>query len=93
MHGNIVPLYVELSINCYSNGVSRYNENSKWKMGLDISDDKEWMEMYKKIWQETEEQLNVSLEIVVRKDTCIIPKLITWEGKFKPISMDRYVFW
>ena len=37
-------------------------------MGLDISDNEERMKMYKSIWKETEEQLNVSLESVVRKD-------------------------
>ena len=39
---------------------------------LDISDDKEWMEMYKSIWKETEEQ-NVAVESVVRKDAYINP--------------------
>ena len=33
--------------------------------------------------EETEEQLNVPLEIVVRKDAYISPKLITWRGQFK----------
>ena len=28
MDGSIIPLYVKLPINCYSNGVIRYNENS-----------------------------------------------------------------
>ena len=42
-------------------------------MRLDISDDKEWMEMYKIIRKESEEQLNVSLESVVRKDGYINP--------------------
>ena len=68
MDGNIVPLYVKSPINYYSNGVNRYNKSSMWKMGLDISDNEERMKMYKSIWKETEEQLNVSLESVVRKD-------------------------
>ena len=33
--------------------------------------------------EETEEQLNVPLEIVVRKDAYISPKRITWRGQFK----------
>ena len=28
MDGSIIPLYVKLPINCYSNGIIRYNENS-----------------------------------------------------------------
>ena len=39
--------------------------------------------MYKSIWKETEEQLNVSLESPVRKYTYINPKLTTWGGQFK----------
>ena len=65
----IVPLYVKSPVNCYSNEVNRYNESSTWKMRLDISDNEERMKMYKSIWKGTEEQLNVSLESVVRKDT------------------------
>ena len=37
-------------------------------MGLDISCDKEWMEMQKATWKKIEQQLNDSLERVVRKD-------------------------
>ena len=33
--------------------------------------------------EEIEEQLNVPLEIVVRKDAYISPKLIIWRGQFK----------
>ena len=83
IYGNIVPLYVKSPIDCYTNGVSRYNENSTWKMGLDISGNKEWMEMYKLIWGKTEKQFNGSLENVVRKDAYINQKLITWGGQFK----------
>ena len=81
MDGSIILLYVKLPITCYSNGVNRYNKNSTWKMRLDISDDKEWIEMYKSIWKETEEQLNVLLESVLRKDAYINPK--SWGGQFK----------
>lgn len=33
----VIPLYVKTAANCYSNGLSQYNENSAWKMSLDIS--------------------------------------------------------
>ena len=42
----VIPLYVKSQINRYSNRVSRCNENSVWKMGLDISKDKERMGTY-----------------------------------------------
>ena len=35
------------------------------------------MEMYKAIWKKQK------LEVVVRKDAYISPKLITWRGQFK----------
>ena len=68
MDSNIDPLYFKSPINVYSNGVSRYNENCTWKMGLDISCDKERMEMYKAIWEKIEKQLNVSLGRVMGKN-------------------------
>ena len=37
--GRVIPLYVKSPANCHSNGVIQYNENSGWKMGLDICDD------------------------------------------------------
>ena len=44
--GRALPLYVKSPENCYSNGVNQYNENSAWKMVLDISDDEKWKERY-----------------------------------------------
>ena len=83
MDGNIVPLHVKSPITCYSNRGNRQNENSARKVGLDISDDKEWMKIHKAIWKETDHQLNVSLESVARKDAYIKPKFITWGEQFK----------
>ena len=39
-------------------------------MGLNISCDKEWMEMQKAIWKKIEEELNDLLKRVMRKDAC-----------------------
>ena len=52
-------------------------------MGLEIPGDKELMEMYMALWKEIEEQLNVSLETVVKNNAFIKPKLITWGGQYK----------
>ena len=62
MDRKVIPLYVKAPINCYSNRVSRYNEHSAWKIGLDFSKDKEWMKMYSVM--EMNERLNISLENV-----------------------------
>ena len=46
-------------------------KNSSWEMGLDISKDKKWMQMYLVLCKELEEQLNVPLESVVKNDAYI----------------------
>lgn len=43
--GNVIPLSVKSPINYYLNDISWYNKNSAWKMGLDISKDKELMKV------------------------------------------------
>ena len=80
--GRVIPVYVKLPGNCYSNGVNRYNENSARNMGFVISDDEKWMERYMALWKEIEAPLDVVLESVVKNDAYINPKLITWEGTF-----------
>lgn len=51
-------------------------------MGLDISKDKEWMQIYLVLCKELEEHLNVSPKNVVQNDAYINPKLINWEEQF-----------
>ena len=75
--GRVIPLYVKSPENCYSNGVNQYNENSAWKMDLDISDDEKWMERYMTLRKEIEARLDVCLESVVKNNAYINPKPIT----------------
>lgn len=82
MDGLIIALYVKFPTNCYLNGFTQY-ENPSWEMGLAISKDKKWMQMYLVLCKELEEQLNVPLESVVKNDAYINPKLINWEEQFK----------
>ena len=56
----VIPLYVKSSANCCSNSVSQYNENSAWKMALDISDDEKWMERNMTLSKEIEARLDGS---------------------------------
>ena len=44
--GRIIPLYIKTPKNCFSSGVSQYNEASAWKMGFNVSEDKEWVSKY-----------------------------------------------
>ena len=41
--GKIIPLHMKTPKNCSSSGVSRYNEASAWKMGLNVSEDEAWV--------------------------------------------------
>ena len=82
--GRVTSLYVVKSpANCFSNGASQFKENSAWKMDLDMPDDEKWMERYIASRKEIEERLDVVLEIVVKNDAFIKPKLITWEGNLR----------
>ena len=81
--GTVIPLYVKSPENCYSNDVNQYNENSAWKMDLDISDAEKWMERYMTLWKEIEARLDAVLERVVKNDVYINPKLTKWEGTFR----------
>ena len=84
IYGNIVPLYVKSPIDCYSNGFSRYNESSTWKIGLDISGNNEWMEMYKLVWEKTEKQFSGSLENETHNLGRTVQNQFPWS---------RYSFW
>ena len=75
--GRVIPLYFKSPENCYSNVVNQYNENSAWKMGLDISGDEKWTERYMILQKEIEARLDVVQESVVQNDAYINPKLIT----------------
>ena len=86
----VIPLYVKSSANCCSNSVSQYNENSAWKMALDISDDEKWMERNMTLSKEIEARLGVVLESVVKNDAYINPKLLAWEGTFRIFTVLIY---
>jgi len=82
--GKIIPLYVKTPKNCVSPGVSRYNVSSPWKMGFNVSEDKEWVEQYKAIWAKIEELMGQKLTgEPLNNGKYINPKLITWEGEIR----------
>ena len=74
--GRVIPLYVKSPENCYSNGVNQYNENSAWKMGLDISDDEKWMERYDLV-ERNRGAVRRRPRECLQNDAYINPKLIT----------------
>ena len=49
-----VPLFIKMPKNIFRHGVSQYNKNSPYTMLFNVSEEKEWMAQYKKIWNEDE---------------------------------------
>ena len=52
-----VPLFIRTPKNVFSYGVSQYDKNSAYTMSFNVSEEKEWVSQYKKIWNEVESQL------------------------------------
>ena len=81
--GEVVPLYIRTPKDCYSPGISQYDENSPYKMGLRIDDD-DWIRTYEAIWERIGSLLKGgSLEGQPLVNGYINPKLIAREGRNK----------
>jgi len=82
--GKIVPFHIKTPKNCVSSGVSRYNENSSWKMGFNVIEDEVWVRQYEDISKKIEELLDKKLEgELLSNGKYINPKLITWDGEIR----------
>ena len=89
--GVIVPFYIKTPKNCFSSGVSRYNESSPWKMGFNVEEDEAWVEQYEAIWWRICEFLHApgcGFELGGRlageplsNGAYVNAKLITWDGQ------------
>ena len=55
--GVAIPLFIKTPKNIFSYGVSQYDKNSAYTMSFNVSEEKEWLSQYKKIWNEVESQL------------------------------------
>ena len=55
--GALIPLFIKTPKNVFSYGVSQYDKNSAYTMSFNVSEEKEWVSQYKKIWNEVESQL------------------------------------
>ena len=52
--GALIPLFIKTPKNVFSYGVSQYDKNSAYTMSFNVSEEKEWVSQYKKIWNEVE---------------------------------------
>ena len=81
--GVIVPLHIKTPKDCFSSGVSRYNESSPWKMSFNLREDEAWMHQYAVIWGTIEELLGQKLMGNPLCDFWLNAKLITWDSQIR----------
>ena len=69
----------------FSYGVSQYDKNSAYTMSFNVSEEKEWMSQYKKIWNEVESQLfeKMATEPIKIEGRYVYGKLKTWKERIK----------
>ena len=83
--GVVIPLFIKAPKNIFSYGVSQYDKNSANTMYFNVSEEKELVPQYKKIWNKVESQLFEKLvtEPIKREDRYIRGKLKTWKEGIK----------
>ena len=79
--GVLIPLFIKTPKNIFSHGVSQYDKNSPYTMSFNISEEKEWVSQYKKIWDES--QLLEKLATEQIKSNNVRGKLKTWKESTK----------
>ena len=83
VNGAPAPLFIKTPKNIFSYGVSQYDKNSAYTMSFNVSEEKEWVSQYKKIWNEVESQLFEKLATEPIKGKCVYGKLKTWKEHIK----------
>ena len=83
--GVAIPLFIKTPKNIFSYGVSQYDKNSAYTMSFNVSEEKEWVSQYKKIWNEVESQLfeKMATEPIKREGSYVNGKLKTWKERIK----------
>ena len=80
--GVIVPLYIKTPKNCFSSGVSRYDERSPWRMGFNVEEYEAWVQEYQAIWWRICDILDIDSVAAIRNGY-VNAKLITWDGRIR----------
>ena len=79
----VILLFIKTPKNMFSHGVSQYDKNSAYTMSFNVSEEKEWVSQYKKIWNEVESQLFEKLATEPIKEKYVRGKLKTWKKDIK----------
>ena len=85
VNGALMPLFIKTPKNIFSYGVSQYDKNSAYKMLFIVSEAKERVFQYKKIWNEVESQLfeKLATEPIKGGDKYVHGKLKMWKESVK----------
>ena len=89
--GVLIPLFIKTPKNVFCYGVSQYDKNSAYTMSFNVSQEKEWVSQYKKIWNEVESQLFEKLATEPIKGKYVRGKLKTWKESIKKNFHGRIV--
>ena len=91
--GVLIPLFIKTPKNVFSYSVSQYDKNSAYTISFNVSEEKEWVSQYKKIWNEVESQLFEKLATEPIKGKYVRGKLKTWKESIKFFFHDCIVPW
>ena len=85
VNDGLAPLFIKTPKNIFSYGVSQYDKNSAYTMSFNVSEAKEWVSQYKKIWNEVESQLfeKMATEPIKIEGRYVYGKLKTWKERIK----------
>ena len=50
----LIPLFIKTPKDIFTYGMSQYVKNSTYTMSFSVSETKEWVSQYKKIWNEVQ---------------------------------------
>ena len=83
--GVLTPLFIKTPKNIFSYGVSQYNKSSACTMSFNVSEEKEWVAQYKKIWRQVKSQFfeKIATGPIKRESRCVNGKLKTWKKRIK----------
>ena len=77
--GRLMPLFIKTPKNIFSYGVSQCHKNSAYTLSFNVSEEKEWVSQYEKIWNEIESQLfeKMATELIKKEGSFVNGKLKT----------------
>ena len=83
--GALIPLFIKTPKNIFSYGVSQYDKNSAYTLSFNVSEEKEWVSQYEKIWNEIESQLfeKMATELIKKEGSFVNGKLKTQKKRIK----------